>query len=94
MLSIHCVLFVCTTVARTYFPLQSSNCREKAQRDHMPIQQRKSNLDLPFEGLKGRLATECPVVFLTLEELSRLMGKDQSTLNVTSNREALTQFCH
>lgn len=70
------------------------NCREKAQQDQVPIWQRKSNLNLPSERLQGRLAAECPVVFLTLEELSRLMGKDQSTLNVTSNREALTQFCH
>lgn len=94
MLCIHCDWFICTTVACAYFPLQIQNCREKVQIDHMPIQQRKSNLDLPSEGLQGCFVAERPVVFLTLEELSRLMGKDQSTLDVTSNQEALTQFCH
>lgn len=60
----------------------------------MPVQQRKSNLDLPSEGLQGHLAAQFPVVLLTLEGLPKLMGKDQSTLNVISNREALIQFCH
>lgn len=50
--------------------------------DHIPVLQRKSNLDLP--SWRAARSAECPVVFLTLEELSRLMSKHQSTLNVTS----------
>lgn len=97
---VYTVSFICTTFTRTYLPCRLKIAGRRHRLTTSQFCKENQTLICHAERLQGR-SPECPVVFLVLEELSRLRSEHQSTLHVTSRlgRSSLSsvtgeQVCH